>query len=75
MKQYDTYKPSGVEWLGEIPEHWEVESLKNILTERNEKNDPIKSTERLSLSIEKGITLYSEKSTNLDSLLYISMPT
>ena len=66
MKQYDNYKNSGVEWLGEIPEHWEVESFKNILSERNEKNDPIKSTERLSLSIDKGVTLYSEKTTNLD---------
>lgn len=66
MKKYDNYKNSGVEWLGEIPEHWEVESFKNILSERNEKNDPIKSTERLSLSIDKGVTLYSEKTTNLD---------
>jgi type I restriction enzyme S subunit len=66
MKKYDQYKNSGVEWLGEIPEHWRVESFKNILTERNQKNDPIKSTERLSLSIDKGITTYSEKTTNLD---------
>lgn len=28
MKQYEKYKDSGVEWLGEIPEHWEVEKLK-----------------------------------------------
>ncbi|CAA0260856.1 restriction endonuclease subunit S [Tenacibaculum maritimum] len=28
MKQYKTYKDSGVEWLGEIPEHWEVKRLK-----------------------------------------------
>ncbi len=27
---YDKYKDSGVEWLGEIPEHWEVISLKHI---------------------------------------------
>jgi len=66
LKKYNQYKDSGVEWLGEIPEHWEVESFKNILTERNEKNDPIRSTERLSLSIDKGVTLYSEKTTNLD---------
>jgi type I restriction enzyme S subunit len=25
---YPTYKDSGVEWLGEIPEHWEVKRLK-----------------------------------------------
>lgn len=24
MKQYDSYKDSGVEWIGEVPSHWEV---------------------------------------------------
>jgi type I restriction enzyme, S subunit len=24
MKKYDTYKNSGIEWIGEIPGHWEV---------------------------------------------------
>lgn len=24
---YPKYKPSGVEWLGDVPEHWEVKSL------------------------------------------------
>jgi type I restriction enzyme S subunit len=28
LPKYDKYKPSGVEWLGEIPEHWEVKRLK-----------------------------------------------
>ncbi|MCA2660585.1 MAG: restriction endonuclease subunit S [Microcystis sp. M049S2] len=27
---YPTYKDSGVEWLGKIPEHWEVKKLKYI---------------------------------------------
>lgn len=27
---YPTYKDSGVEWLGAIPEHWEVNKLKNV---------------------------------------------
>ena len=27
-KPYPAYKDSGVEWLGEIPEHWEVKRLK-----------------------------------------------
>ena len=30
MKQYDNYKNSGVEWLGDIPEHWEVKRFKHI---------------------------------------------
>jgi type I restriction enzyme, S subunit len=32
MKRYETYKPSGVEWLGEIPEHWEVRRVKDLFT-------------------------------------------
>ncbi|MCF6148430.1 MAG: hypothetical protein E3K37_07200 [Candidatus Kuenenia sp.] len=30
MKRYEKYKPSGVEWIGEIPEHWESKKLKYI---------------------------------------------
>jgi type I restriction enzyme S subunit len=28
LKPYPKYKDSGVEWLGEIPEGWEVKKLK-----------------------------------------------
>lgn len=28
MKQYDSYKDSGVEWIGEVPNHWEIMPLK-----------------------------------------------
>ncbi len=24
MKRYEKYKPSGIDWIGEVPEHWEV---------------------------------------------------
>ena len=30
FKRYDSYKNSGVEWLGEIPSHWEVKKLKFV---------------------------------------------
>ena len=30
FKPYPAYKDSGVEWLGEIPAHWEVKRLRNI---------------------------------------------
>ena len=30
--RYPRYKPSGVEWLGDVPVHWEVFSLKRDLT-------------------------------------------
>ena len=29
-KPYPAYKPSGVSWLGEVPEHWEVRRLRNV---------------------------------------------
>lgn len=59
-------KDSGIEWIGEIPEHWSLTPFKYVLKERNEKNNPVQTSERLSLSIDKGVTLYSEKTTNLD---------
>ncbi|MGI8473041.1 restriction endonuclease subunit S [Pectobacterium brasiliense] len=31
-------KDSGVDWIGEIPEHWEVKRLKYVLDERNERS-------------------------------------
>ena len=31
---YNKYKPSNVDWLGEIPEHWEVIPLKYLLREK-----------------------------------------
>lgn len=59
-------KDSGVEWIGEIPIEWEIVPFRHVLKERQEKNSPIKSVERLSLSIDLGVTLYAEKTTNLD---------
>lgn len=29
-KAYPVYKPSGMDWVGDIPEHWEVQRLKHI---------------------------------------------
>lgn len=43
--RYPKYKDSGLEWLGEVPEHWEVKRLKRslrLLTEKAvERNNPI----------------------------------
>ena len=35
-KPYPAYKDSGVEWLGEIPAHWEVKRLKHIATSNDD---------------------------------------
>lgn len=35
--RYDKYKDSGIAWIGEIPEHWEVKKLGHLYIPRNEK--------------------------------------
>ncbi len=37
IQRYDTYKESGVEWLGEIPEHWDLTRLGTRFKERKTK--------------------------------------
>ena len=32
MQKYDSYKDSGVQWLGEIPSHWEVIKTSRVFT-------------------------------------------
>lgn len=61
MKRYDSYKDSGVEWIGKVPSDWQVYRLKKCLQERKEKNDPIKTDFILSLTNTKGVIPYSEK--------------
>lgn len=40
MKRYSEYEDSGVQWLGEIPSHWELLKMKYAFKERSEKNHP-----------------------------------
>ncbi|MGH2642890.1 MAG: hypothetical protein ACRDE2_02990 [Chitinophagaceae bacterium] len=30
MNGYQTYKLSGIDWIGEVPEYWEVKRLKDV---------------------------------------------
>jgi type I restriction enzyme S subunit len=32
INNYPLYKDSGVEWLGDVPEHWEIKKLKDIIS-------------------------------------------
>nr|WP_321222424.1 restriction endonuclease subunit S [uncultured Psychroserpens sp.] len=41
IQRYESYKDSGVEWLGEIPEHWELKRFK-FLAESNKGKLPSK---------------------------------
>ena len=57
-QRYDTYKDSGVQWLGEIPGHWEMRKMKYIFDERSEKNHP--NEPMLSATQSEGVILQSK---------------
>lgn len=38
MNSYPTYKDSGIEWLGQIPTHWELTRISSVLTEVKDLN-------------------------------------
>ena len=40
LSSYPAYKPSGVEWLGDVPAHWDLRRTKTLLAERSEKGFP-----------------------------------
>lgn len=56
LPAYPRTKPSGVEWLGDVPEHWEVKQLRHVLSRNDggvwgEEDDPegtvvLRSTEQ-----------------------------
>jgi type I restriction enzyme S subunit len=57
--RYPAYKDSGVEWLGEVPAHWDVKRLKQVFRERNERSEDGQET-LLSVSAYTGVTPRSE---------------
>lgn len=57
-KPYEKYKDSGIPWLGEIPEHWEVKRAKWVFDELSVKgypNEPL-----LAATQTKGVVLKSK---------------
>lgn len=53
MKRYESYKPSGISWIGEIPSHWEQSTLRKFLTLFSEKGHGDKQL--LSVTRELGV--------------------
>jgi type I restriction enzyme S subunit len=45
MERYDSYKDSGVEWIGEIPSHWEIKKFKHFIKEIGDGGTPSRSEE------------------------------
>lgn len=57
---YPHYKPSGLDWLGEIPAHWGQQRSKRLLIERDERSQTGEE-EMLTVSHLTGVTPRSEK--------------
>lgn len=53
FQKYPAYKDSGVEWLAEIPEHWQAIKMKYLFRDVSEKNKP--EAELLSVTQDKGV--------------------
>lgn len=54
MKRYDSYKDSGVKWLGEIPSHWEMRRTKYLWQEKDRRSE-FGSEQLLSVSQYDGV--------------------
>lgn len=68
MQRYESYKPSGNPWLGDIPAHWNVQPLIAIASKKSICNCPEK--ELLSVYLDRGVIKFSdvdEKRTNATS--------
>ena len=52
MERYSEYKDSGVQWLGEIPSHWEMQRWRFLLAENKQKNSGCK--EKIQLQFRYG---------------------
>lgn len=45
-QQYDSYKPSGIDWIGDIPSHWSVMPVKHVLDNLDYLRQPISAEDR-----------------------------
>ena len=61
LNRYPKYKPTGIAWLPELPEGWELLRFKALFVQRKERNDPIKTKNILSLTAAQGVVPVSEK--------------
>jgi type I restriction enzyme, S subunit len=57
-------RPSGIDWLGKIPAHWDIERSRWLLTERDQRSQTGEE-EMLTVSHLTGVTPRSEKDVNM----------
>lgn len=54
-------KDSGIPWIGEIPSFWQLKKIKYVLRDRVEKNNPVRTTDILSLTAKQGVIPLDER--------------
>ena len=54
-------KDSRIEWIGQIPSNWKIERMQWHLEEKNVGNNPVQTTNILSLTNKRGVIPYEEK--------------
>ena len=54
-QSYSVYKDSGVEWMGKVPEHWNVRRIKTMFRLRTEKSGVAHGRELLSIYTHIGV--------------------
>lgn len=60
--RYDRYKDSGIAWIGEIPEHWEVKKGKNLFKKEER---PVRDNDEIITCFRDGeVTLRSNRRTD-----------
>ncbi len=65
MKRYEKYKPTGIQWLPEIPEHWNISKIKSHFRLRATK---VSDNEYSALSVSKnGITPQLDSAVKTDN--------
>ena len=68
LRPYPSYRDSGLDWLGEVPEHWEVRRLKFLLRARHARS-VLGKEQLLRVSQYTGITKRRGKDTRAESLI------
>ncbi|MFH1494746.1 MAG: restriction endonuclease subunit S [Pseudomonadota bacterium] len=76
MQQYESYRDSGVVWLGDVPSHWEVQPLRSVTKLKADRNRP--ELPVLSVYREYGVILKDSRddnhnATSLDTSAYKSV--
>jgi type I restriction enzyme S subunit len=65
MQRHESYKPSGIKWIGEIPTHWDVRPGFTCFDENKDRNKRLEEKTVLSLSYGRIVVKPEEKMTGL----------